>query len=209
MSLPRAPSFRFDGKFALVADASSGVGLACAVAQAEAGAHVVVAARSDDALVNSARLARHTPALDTVEADFGAVADLNVRGAYFLTQAVAKDPAAGRPGSLINISSQMDHVGGVDRAVYSSIKHSVEGFTKAMATELRPMGIQVNPLCPTFILATLTKPTFDNPERAARIKEDFKPGRRGEIEDIMGAVVFLAYEASALVTGSALMVDGG
>ena len=250
MTLPRTPSFRLDGKRALVAGASSGIGLACAVALAEAGAHVVVAARSGDelaalvdkmrvdglsaealvmdvadvaatsakvaetgpydVLVNSAGLARHGPALDTVQADFDAVADVNFRGAYFLTQAVAKGlAAAGRPGSLINISSQMAYVGGIDRAVYAATKHAVEGFTKAMAIELGPMGIRVNTICPTFILTPLTKPTFDNPERAAWIREKIKLGRPGEVEDIMGAVVFLASQASALVTGSALMVDGG
>jgi len=250
MTLPRTPSFRLDGKRALVAGASSGIGLAAAVALAEAGAHVVAAARSADklgalvgdmqaagfsaealsldvsevaatgaaiadagpfdVLVNSAGLARHAPALDTSEADFDAVADLNIKGAYFLTRAVAKGlAAAGKPGSLINISSQMAHVGGIDRAVYSATKHAVEGFTKSMAIEWGPRGIRVNTICPTFILTDLTRSTFDNPDRAAWIRDKIKLGRPGEVEDIMGAVVFLASDASALVTGSALMVDGG
>jgi len=250
MTLPKTPSFRLDGKRALVAGASSGIGLACAVALAEAGAHVVVAARraaklSDlvedlkaagiraealaldvadvaategaiaqhgpfDILVNSAGLARHGPALETTPDDYDAVADLNIKGAYFLTRAVAKGLAeAGKPGSLINISSQMAHVGGIDRAVYAATKHAVEGFTKAMAIEWGALGIRVNTICPTFILTDLTRPTFDNPERAAWIRDKIKLGRPGAVEDIMGAVVFLASEASALITGSALMVDGG
>ncbi|MCH2078929.1 MAG: SDR family oxidoreductase, partial [Rhodobacteraceae bacterium] len=179
MELPRTPSFRLDGKRALVAGASSGIGLACAVALAEAGAEVVLAARSAsklsaladaltaaghaakvlsldvsdvtkteravaangpfDILINSAGLARHSPALETTEADFDSVSDLNVKGAYFLTRAVAKGLAdAGKPGSLINISSQMAKVGGVDRAVYAATKHAVEGFTKSMAIEWGP-----------------------------------------------------------------------
>jgi len=250
MTLPRTPSFRLDGKRALVAGASSGIGLACAAALGEAGAHVVVAARRADklaalvaemqaagmsaealsldvaevaatealvedrgpfdVLVNSAGLARHSPALDTTEPDFDAVSDLNVKGAYFLTRAVARGLAeAGRPGSLINISSQMAHVGGIDRAVYCATKHAVEGFTKSMAIEWGPKGIRVNTICPTFILTPLTQPTFDNPERAAWIREKIKLGRPGEVEDIMGAVTFLASDASALVTGTSLLVDGG
>ncbi len=250
MTLPKTPSFRLDGKRALVAGASSGIGLACAAALAEAGAHVVVAARSADKLaglvaelqaeghsaealaldvsdvaateaavadhgpfdilVNSAGMARHGPALDTAEADFDAVTDLNIKGAYFLTRAVAKGlAAAGKPGSLINISSQMAHVGGIDRAVYAATKHAVEGFTKSMAIEWGPKQIRVNTICPTFILTPLTQSTFDNPERAAWIRDKIKLGRPGEVEDIMGAVVFLASDASALITGTALMVDGG
>jgi NAD(P)-dependent dehydrogenase (short-subunit alcohol dehydrogenase family) len=250
MTLPKTPSFRLHGKRALVAGASSGIGLACAAALGEAGAHVVVAARRADklaelvarmtaagmsaealaldvaeiaateaqvaahgpfdVLVNSAGLARHSPALDTTEPDFDAVSDLNVKGAYFLTRAVAKGLAeAGKPGSLINISSQMAHVGGIDRAVYCATKHAVEGFTKAMAIEWGPRQIRVNTICPTFILTPLTQVTFDNPERAAWIKEKIKLGRPGAVEDIMGAVTFLASDASALVTGTSLLVDGG
>lgn len=250
MTLPKTPSFRLDGKRALVAGASSGIGLGCAVALAEAGAHVVLAARSADklsavvaemrdagmraealaldvsdvaateeaiaradpfdVLVNSAGTARHSPALDTTEGDFDAAVGLNLRGAYFLTRAVAERLiATGRPGSLINISSQMAHVGGIDRAVYCATKHAVEGFTKAMAIEWGPKGIRVNTICPTFILTPLTRPTFDNPERAAWIRDKIKLGRPGEVEDIMGAVTFLATDASALVTGTSLLVDGG
>lgn len=250
MTLPKTPSFRLDGKRALVAGASSGIGLACAVALAEAGAEVTVAARraealedlvaqlkdagfaakalamdvSDvaatqaavaehgpfDVLVNSAGLARHTPAEDTSEEDFDAVAGLNIKGAYFLTQAVAKGLIeAGKPGSLINISSQMAKVGGLDRAVYSATKHAVEGFTKSMAIEWGKKGIRINTICPTFIVTPLTQSTFDRPERRAWIEDKIKLGRIGQVEDIMGGVVFLASEASSLVTGTALMTDGG
>lgn len=250
MTLPRTPSFRLEGRRALVAGASSGIGAACAVALAEAGAEVTLAARSQDklaalaaemsaagmqaktltldvadvaateatlaktgpydVLVNSAGLARHGPAADTTEDDFNAVSDLNIKGAYFLTRAVAKGLiAAGKPGSLINISSQMAHVGGVDRAVYAATKHAVEGFTKAMAIEWGPVGIRVNTICPTFIKTALTASTFANPERRKWIEEKIKIGRIGEVEDIMGGVLYLACDASALVTGTALMIDGG
>ncbi|MBC00938.1 MAG: 3-oxoacyl-ACP reductase [Rhodobacteraceae bacterium] len=250
MVLPITPSFRLDGKRALVAGASSGIGLACASALARAGAQTVVAARSADKLaalvaalreagysaeamtldvadvaateeavadggpfdilVNSAGLARHGPALKTTEADFDAVTALNFKGAYFLTRAVARGlMAAGRPGSLINVSSQMAQVGGIDRAVYAATKHAVEGFTKSMAIEWGKAGIRVNTICPTFIKTALTQSTFDQPERRAWIEDKIKLGRVGEVEDIMGAVQFLASDASALVTGTALMIDGG
>lgn len=250
MNLPQTPSFRLDGKRALVAGASSGIGLGCAVALAQAGAAVTLAARSTskldaavtaltnaghtaealtldvsdipamtktvaetgpyDVLVNSAGLAIHTPALETQEPDFDAVSDLNFKGAYFLTVAVARGLMdAGKPGSLINITSQMAHVGGIDRAVYCGTKHAVEGFTKAFAIEWGEAGIRVNTICPTFIRTPLTEPTFQNPDRVAWIMDKIKLGRVGEVSDIMGPVVYLASDASALMTGTHMLIDAG
>jgi NAD(P)-dependent dehydrogenase (short-subunit alcohol dehydrogenase family) len=155
-------------------------------------------------------MAKNSSAIETTESNFDAVQGINVKGAYFLTVAVAKRLIElGQPGSLINISSQMGHVGGIDRAVYCASKHAVEGMTKAMAIEWGRLGIRVNTICPTFILTPLTQATFDQPDKLAWIEENIKLGRVGRVEDIMGAVVYLATEASALVTGSALMVDGG
>ena len=163
-----------------------------------------------DILVNSAGLARHSKASETVADDYDAATNLNVRGAYFLTQAVAKGLlAAKRPGRLINISSQMAHVGGPERAVYCATKHAVEGFTKAFAIEWGTANIRVNTICPTFILTDLTRATFEQPDKRAWIEDKIKLGRVGEVEDIMGAVVYLASDAAALVTGTALMIDGG
>ncbi|MEO1578362.1 MAG: SDR family oxidoreductase [Pseudomonadota bacterium] len=247
MALPKTPSFRLDGRRALVTGASRGIGLGCAVALAEAGAHVVMAARGAEALqavveemagaglsaaalaldvsdldamraavaaqgpfdilCNSAGIARHAPALETTPEDFDAVMEINLRAAYFLAQEVAKGMTGG--GSIIQISSQMGHVGGIDRAVYCGSKHAVEGMTKSMAIEWGPRQIRVNTICPTFIRTPLTEATFNDPERVAWITGKIKLGRVGEIEDIMGAVVFLASDASALVTGTALVVDGG
>lgn len=250
MQLPNTPSFRLDGKRALVTGASSGIGLGAAVALGQAGADVILAARTLDTLnecvdamksqglhatslqmdisdieqsqakiaeqktihilVNSAGSARHSAAVDTNQADYDFVTDLNVKSAYFITQAIAKQLlVANSPGSLINISSQMAHVGGVDRAVYCATKHAVEGFTKSMAIELGPKQIRVNTICPTFIRTPLTKPTFDDPEKVKWLEQKIKLGRVGEVEDIMGAVVFLASDASSLVTGTSLLVDGG
>ena len=250
MTLPRTPSFRLDGKRALVAGASSGIGAACAVALAEAGAEVWLAARriseleslatemtaeglkahalpidiseiaateatlaahpAFDILVNSAGTARHSPAVTTTEADFDAAADLNFKAAYFLTRTIAaKLVSEGKPGSLINISSQMAHVGGVDRAVYSATKHALEGMTKSMAIEWGPHSIWVNTIAPTFIRTPMTEQTFANLERAAWIASKIKLPRIGEVTDIMGAVVFLASDAAALITGTSLLIDGG
>lgn len=250
IDLPRTPSFSLTGKKVLVAGASSGIGLACASALAEAGGEVVLAARREDklvdaveaikakggsatalqldvadvlevevsvekhgpfdVLVNSAGLARHSPATETTPEDFDAVMNINLRGAYFLTKSVAKGlMEAGRPGSLINMSSQMAHVGGLDRAVYCASKFAVEGFTKAMAIEFGPSKIRVNTICPTFIRTPLTEQTFDRPERVKWIEEKIKLGRTGVVEDIMGAVLYLASDASSLVTGTSLLVDGG
>jgi len=103
----------------------------------------------------------------------------------------------------------MAHVGGIERAVYSATKHAVEGFTKSMAIEWGKAGIRVNTICPTFILTDLTRSTFEQPDKRAWIEDKIKLGRVGEVADVMGAVVYLASEASALVPGSAVMVDGG
>lgn len=163
-----------------------------------------------DILVNSAGLARHSPATETTPDDYDAVTNLNTRAAYFLTRSVAKRLLAeAKPGSLINITSQMAHVGGPDRAVYSATKHAVEGMTKSMAIEWGKHGIRVNTIAPTFIRTALTAATFADPERAAWIASKIKLGRVGEVTDIMGAVAFLASDAAALITGTSLIVDGG
>ena len=171
---------------------------------------VIAALGPFDVLVNAAGLARHGPALETTEEDFDAVAAVNIKSAYFAAQAVAQGLITeGKPGSIIQISSQMGHVGGIDRAVYCATKHALEGMTKAMAMEWGAHGIRVNTICPTFILTPLTQATFDNPDRRAWIESKIKLGRVGQVEDIMGAVLYLASDASALVTGTALKIDGG
>ncbi len=161
-------------------------------------------------LVNSAGHARHSTLFDTTPDDFDAVMNVNLRGAYFLTQTVAKGLLKNKKkGSLINISSQMAHVGGIERAAYCASKAAVEGFTKAMSIELGKYNIRINTICPTFISTPFTKTSFDDPVKMKWILEKIKLGRVGEVKDIMGAVVYLASDASSLVTGTSVMVDGG
>ena len=250
MNLPQPPSFSLANKTALVVGAASGIGLACAVALADYGAKVTLAARRTknikelaeklnnkgcdasildldisnlenieenllskgpyDVLVNSAGIAKHSLSKNTNVSDFDEVLNVNLKGAFFLTRTVANQLLKDKKsGSLINISSQMGIVGGLERSVYCASKHAVEGFTKAMAIEYGPYGIRNNTNFPTFILTELTRSTFEDAKKRKWIEEKIKLGRVGKVEDIMGAVIYLASDASSLVTGSALMVDGG
>ncbi|PVM90827.1 3-oxoacyl-ACP reductase [Caulobacter radicis] len=250
MDLPRTPSFRLDGRRALVTGAGRGIGLAAAAALAQAGAEVTLAARSAgeieaaaqairdeggraqalvldvgdlsavkaataatpafDVLVNNAGTNRPKPFAEVTEDDYDAVLDLNLKAAFFVAQAVAgRMLEAGVRGSIVNLTSQMGHVGGARRSLYCASKWGLEGLSKAMALDLAPHGIRVNTIAPTFIETPLTRPFFEDQAFLDSVLSKIKLGRLGQVEDLMGAVVFLASDASALMTGSALVVDGG
>ena len=163
-----------------------------------------------DVLVNNAGTNRPRPFLEVTEDDFDAIALLNQRAAFFVAQAVARRMVAGgRRGSIIHVSSQMGHVGGARRTVYCMTKHGIEGLTKAMAIDLAPYGIRVNSIGPTFIDTPLTRPFFQDTAFRDDTLRRIKLGRLGSVEDLMGAVVYLASDAASLVTGTALVVDGG
>jgi NAD(P)-dependent dehydrogenase (short-subunit alcohol dehydrogenase family) len=246
----KTPSFRVDGRRALVTGGSRGIGQAAVMALAEAGAHVVVAARNsaevnevcarvraqgghatpwvvdvtDSAavtagvarlgpmqiLVNNAGMNRPNLMTETPDEDLDAILSLNVKAAFYVAREVVRGLLdAGLPGSLINISSQMGHVGGFRRTVYCASKHAVEGMTKALAWEVGHAGIRVNTICPTFIETAMTRGMFEDAAFMEMVRSKIALGRVGQPQDLMGAVVFLASDASAMMTGSALMVDGG
>lgn len=248
--LPATPSFRLDGRRALLTGAGRGIGVAMAAALAEAGAHVTVSARSAgeieevaaairergqqaealaldvtdaagfasklaerpsfDVFVNNAGMNRPKPFTDVTEDDYDAVMGLNVRAAFFAAQTVAKGmAAAGRGGSIIHMSSQMGHVGGESRSIYCASKFAIEGLSKAMALDLARHGIRSNTICPTFIETPMTRPFLADEGFRSRVLAKIKLGRMGQVEDLMGAVVYLASDASRLVTGTHLIVDGG
>lgn len=249
-SLPKMPSLRVDGQRALVTGAGRGIGLAAAAALAEAGAHVVLLARSGveieagaeairaaggsaealvcdvldldamqsmiaaqqpfDVLVNNAGTNRPKPLDEVTAEDFDVVMDLNARAAFFVAQAVARSMiAAGKHGSLIHMGSQMGHVGGRERTLYCTSKWALEGMSKAMALDLARYGIRSNTIAPTFTETEMTRPFFEAESFRKQVLEKIKLGRLGTVEDLMGAVVFLASPASAMVTGTSLVVDGG
>jgi NAD(P)-dependent dehydrogenase (short-subunit alcohol dehydrogenase family) len=170
----------------------------------------VAASEPFDILVNNAGTNRPAPFVDVTSEDFDLIFDINVRAAFFMAQAVARRLiAAGRPGSIIQISSQMGHVGSPRRSVYCASKHALEGMTKAMALELAPHNIRVNSLAPTFVETAMTKPYFENPEFRKFVLDKIKLGRVAQLEDLMGAIVFLASDAASMMTGSSLVIDGG
>lgn len=245
--LPQTPSFRLDGKRAIVTGAGRGIGLAAAAALAGAGAEVTLVARTASeiealaaeigplataatldvtdiaavraffdarpafhVLVNNAGTNKPKPMWESDEADFDAVIGLNLRSAFFVAQAmVRKMLAESATGSLIHMSSQMGHIGGPTRAIYCASKWGVEGMNKAFALDLAPHGIRSNTIAPTFIETPMTRPFMEDPAARANIVGKIKLGRLGTVEDIMGAVLYLASDASSLVTGTSMLVDGG
>ena len=163
-----------------------------------------------DILVNNAGTNRPMPMTDVTEADFDAVIDLNVKSAFFVAQAAARRMIQdGVTGSLIHMGSQMGHVGGINRSLYCASKWALEGMNKAFALDLAQYGIRSNTIAPTFIETPLTKPYFEDESFKASVLAKIKLGRVGQVTDLMGGVLFLASDASGLMTGSSLVIDGG
>ncbi|RWR27019.1 SDR family oxidoreductase [Sinirhodobacter populi] len=244
------PDFSLKGRTALVTGAGRGIGRAIAEVYAQAGAEVILCARSADEIgalardltsngyraravpcdvtdiaafravtegldrldifVNNAGTNRPRPQMEVTEEDFDLVVGLNLRAAFFALQsATRRMKALGRGGSVINMSSQMGHIGAENRSLYCATKWGIEGLTKATAIELAPLKIRVNTICPTFIETPLTKPYFEDPAFHAHCMRMIKIGRLGQVSDIVGAALYLASDASALMTGTSMLLDGG
>lgn len=163
-----------------------------------------------DVFVNNAGTNRPKPLRDVSEDDYDAVMGLNVKAAIFAAKEVSKGMAiAGRGGSIINMSSQMGHVGAENRTLYCAAKWAIEGFTRALAVELAPYQIRVNTICPTFVETPMTKQYLDDEAFRKAVLNKIKLGRIGQVEDVTGAAVYLASNSSSLMTGSSVMLDGG
>jgi NAD(P)-dependent dehydrogenase (short-subunit alcohol dehydrogenase family) len=248
--VPTTPSFRLDGRRAIVTGAGRGIGYACACVLAHGGAAVTLVARTGeeieasaqsiresggiadaaaldvtdlsavhtffeqrpayDILVNNAGTNRPMGIIDVTEEDYDAVLGLNLKSAFFVAQAVARKMiAANLRGCLIHMSSQMGHVGGKSRSLYCASKWGLEGLNKALALDLAPHGIRSNTIAPTYIETPLTAPYFKDAEFLKSTLGKIKLGRLGQPQDIMGAVLFLASDAAALLTGTSIVIDGG
>ncbi len=163
-----------------------------------------------DILLNNAGTNLREPFLEVQDASLDALLDLNLRAMFTVAQAVAQGMvAAGKQGAIINLSSVNGHVAGASRSVYTATKHGVEGMTKAMAFELGPKGIRVNAIAPGFVETPLTRGVLADPAFRGRIERAMPLGRIMQVEDIMGAIVFLASPAAAMITGISLPIEGG
>lgn len=239
-----------DRQVVLVTGASSGIGRACALALAAAGADVIAVARGQpgldgliddvsrlggraraivadvtdvgatgemvaalprlDGLVNCAGRNLPEPIADVTPERFDAVFDLNIRATFFLSRAaVTSMRRHGEGGAIVNVSSQMGHVGSAARTVYCASKHAVEGLTKALAVEVAREGIRVNSVCPTFIETPMTASMLADRRLQDEVMSKIPMARVGTAEEVTGAVLFLLSKAASLITGASLLVDGG
>jgi NAD(P)-dependent dehydrogenase (short-subunit alcohol dehydrogenase family) len=172
--------------------------------------HDQLAATQLDILVNNAGTNQPLPMSEVPTELLDRMLALNVRSAYLTAQAAVRSMlASGNGGSIINITSQMGHVGSPRRTVYCMTKHALEGLTKAMAVELAPDGIRVNAVAPTFVETPMTQPMLDDPEFKSFVLDSIPLRRLATTRDVASAVLYLASPAAAMVTGTSLLVDGG
>ncbi|MGO4624916.1 SDR family NAD(P)-dependent oxidoreductase [Ensifer sp. 2YAB10] len=249
----KAPNFGLDGKVALVTGAARGIGRACALACAAAGADVVIGVRNVEAVadlvaelestgrrvlavamdISDSRQIAH--AVDTALAAFGTIdilvnnvgvapgnlaefveekdvdqiLNVNIKGTFLVTQAVARHMIEKKSGRIVNISSQAGTVTLRGEAIYCMSKAAINHLSRCLAAEWAQYGITVNTVAPTFIWTDSTRPVLADPDFYSRTVGHIPLGRIGDTDDVVGAVVYLASPAASLVTGANLLVDGG
>ena len=182
----------------------------CDITDISSVASTLGALPSHDIVVNAAGTNRPEPFVGVSLETFDLLFDLNVRALFAVTQlAVRRLLEEKRGGVVINIGSQMGHVGAVNRAVYCATKHAVEGLTKALAVELAPGSIRVVTIAPTFVDTPLTRPFFEDADFRKDVLSAIPLGRLASPDDIAAAVVFLASDSASMVTGTSFVVDGG
>ncbi|KQX52534.1 MULTISPECIES: SDR family NAD(P)-dependent oxidoreductase [Ensifer] len=249
----KAPNFSLDGKVALVTGAARGIGRACALACAAAGADVIIGVRNVEAvgdlvaelestgrrvlavpmdisdsrqitqavdtalatfetidiLVNNVGVAPGNLAELVEEKDVDQILNVNIKGTFLVTQAVARHMIEKRGGRIVNISSQAGTVTLRGEAIYCMSKAAINHLSRCLAAEWAQYGITVNTVAPTFIWTDSTRPVLADPDFYSRTVGHIPLGRIGDTDDVVGAVVYLASPAASLVTGANLLVDGG